>query len=131
MTHDGEFVQTWLSIEQSDVTVDHMSLDYITHTQAVGNSSSVPKLQILLEPIATCSNVVGTWVDITTIPNRLLEPVDVMSCDAFGICQDLGDPLGHRNFVDPQVGIRRDDGTTREVNTLSGEVTAEAALLAL
>ena len=131
MTHDGEFVQTWLSIEQSDVTVDHMSLDYITHTQAVGNSSSVPKLQVLLEPITTCSNVVGTWVDVATIPNRLLEPVDVMSRDAFGICEDLCDSFGHRDFVNSQVGIGRDDSTTREVNTLSGEVTTEAALLAL
>ena len=131
MTHDGEFVQTWLSIEQSDVTVDHMSLDYITHTQAVGNSSSVPKLQVLLEPIATCSNVVGARVNITAIADRLLQSVDVVGCDAFRICENLGDTLGNGDLIDPQVGVRGDDGTTREVDTLSGEVTTEATLLAL
>ena len=50
---------------------------------------------------------------------------------ALGVRQDLRDALRHRDLVDAQVRVGRDDGAPGEVDALSGEVPAEAALLAL
>lgn len=124
-------MQTWLSIEQRNVPVNHMALNNVTNTQAVGNSGFVTKLQVLLEPIATSRNVVGTWMDVATIADRLLQSINIVRCNAFRICEDLSDTLGYSYLVNPQVRIRRNDGAAREVDTLPGKVTTEATLFSL
>lgn len=54
-----------------------------------------------------------------------------MAADAFGVGEDGGHVDGHPNLVDGQIGIRRDDRAAREIHALAGQVSSEAALLAL
>ena len=70
-------------------------------------------------------------MDITSIADRLLQSIDIVCCNAFRVCEDLGYTLGYGDLIDPQVRIRRDDSTAGEVDTLSGEITTETTLLSL
>ena len=129
MLHGTHFVQTGLSIEQNNVPVNDMSFNDVTNRQSVSDSSSISEFEELL--VISSRHKVGTWVNVRTIPHCLLQDADVMWCDAFRVCEDFGDALGHSDLVDSQVGIRRDDRSAREVDTLSGKITAEPTLFPL
>lgn len=104
-------VQTGLSIEQCDVTVNDVPFNDVAYTKAIRNSCPVTKLQVLLEAIAPRSHVVRAWMDIAPIPHRLLQPVDVVPGNAFGVCENLRDTLWHGDLVDPEVRVGGNDGT--------------------
>ena len=108
-----------------------MSLDDIADPQTVCDSSSVAKLQVFFEPIASCGDIVRTRMNITPVPDRPLQHINVMRCDAFWVRENLRDALRHCDLVDSQIGVRGDDRTPREVYTLARQVTSETTLLAL
>ena len=85
MTTLPYLVQTWLSIEQYNVTIYDMSLDDIAYSQTVSNGYSITELEVLLETATSCGNVIGTRVNIATIPNGLFQQVDVMRRHSFGV----------------------------------------------
>lgn len=124
-------VQTRLSIEQCNIPIDDMPLDDITIPQPICDSIPIPKLQILLEPIAPRRDIIRSRMDITPIPHRLLQLLNVVAGDAFGVCEDLRDALRHRDFVDPKIRVGRDDRAPRKVDTFPGEVTTEPTLFSL
>lgn len=111
MTHDRELVQTGLPIEEHDVAVDDMSLNDIANPKTVRDSSSVAELEILLKSVAPRGDIVRTRMDVTPVPNRFLQHVNVVWSDTLRVCQDLGDALWHRDLVDSQIRVRGDDRT--------------------
>ncbi len=58
-------------------------------------------------------------------------PVYVERCDEFWECQILSDGAWNSHLVDAEVGIRRDDGTTREVDALPHQVASDSPLFSL
>ena len=98
-------MQTWLSVEQCDVTVNDMPFDYVAYPQPICNRGPVTKLQILLEPIAAGRYIVRSRMYIATIANRLLQPLDVVCGYALRIRKDFRDTLGDSDLINAQVGI--------------------------
>lgn len=94
-----------------------MPLYDITNCQSIGNRISIPKLQKLLDCVP-CDKI-GTWVDVWAIPHCPPEHFNIMRSDTLWICENLGHSLGHSYLVDSQIRIRRNDGTTREIDALS------------
>lgn len=112
-------VQTGLTIEQHNVTIDDMSLNNITCSKTVRNSAPVPELEIFLEPAISRRDIVGTWVYVASIADSFFQDVNIMCSHAFGVCQDLCDALRHSNFVDAEIRIRRYHSAAGEVDTFS------------
>src|ERR1700679_1201057 len=50
---------------------------------------------------------------------------------SFGICQVHGDALRYTNFVQFQIWVTSDDGTSGEVHTFTHQVTTQTSLLPL
>ena len=76
-------------------------------------------------------DVICTRVFVSTVEHELFQLLDVVSCNLLGIGEVLCDTLWNSNFLDAQVGIWPNDGTAREVNTLSRQVLTETSTLAL
>lgn len=113
-------MQTGLTVEKDNVTVDDMSFDNIANAQPVRDRRSVTELQELLEAAAAGRHVVRAGVHIAAVANRLLQHLHIMRRDALRVRQDLRNTLRHGDFVNTQIGIWRDDCSTREVDTLPG-----------
>ena len=84
-----------------------------------------------LEGLAFLYEIVGSWPFLHSIPNPLLQLLLIVSGDDLGIGHVFGHELGHRNLIDPQVGVRRNDRSTGEIHTLSRQITTESSLLSL
>lgn len=123
-------MQTRLTVKEDYISVDNVSLHSIPHSEVIRDGVPIPKLQELLEPTTARGDIVRARMDIAPVTYGLAEHFDVMRGDALGVRQDLRDALRDRDFVDAQIWVRRDDSAPREVDTLSGQVPAETALLA-
>lgn len=121
-------MQTGLSIEQHDISIDDVPFYDVPHRKVISNCSPISKPQKLL--ILAARDKVRAGMDVRPVAHGGFEGLDVVHCHAFGVGEDLGDALGDGDLVDAQVGVGRDDGAAGEVDALSGEVAAEAALLA-
>lgn len=108
-----------------------MALDDVPYPQSIGNSSTVPELEILLESVTTSRHVIRTGMNVASISDRLLESVDVERCDTLGICENFRNSFRDSDFVDTQIRVGRDDSTTREVDTFPRQIASETALFAL
>ena len=122
-------MQTRLTVEQGDITIDDMPFDNIADSQSLRNSISVTKLQEFLQRVPR--DKVGPRMHVRTIADRLPQHLDVMTRHPLRVGQNLRHPLRHRDLVDAQIGIWRNNGTTRKVDTLAGQVPSKAALLSL
>jgi len=124
-----DLVQTGLPIKEHDITVDDMSLYDVTNPETIRNCTPITKLEIFLEPIAASSHIVRPGVYIATIPHSHPQLFYVKCCNTLRIRQNLGNAFRYSDFINTQVWVWRDDSTTREVDTLSGEISTKAALL--
>ena len=68
---------------------------------------------------------------VWSILDELVQSVDVVRRDDLRIGQSPCDTPRHSDFVERQIRITSDDGTSGEVNTLSHQVTAKTAFLPL
>jgi hypothetical protein len=122
-------VQTGLPIEENNITIHNMTFNDITNSQPICNRSPIPKAQKLLV-VASCHEI-GSRVYLSSVSYRLSQSPDVVRRNSFWIGQDLGYTLWNCHLVNAKVRIRRNDGPSREINTLSGKVSSESSLLAL
>ena len=122
-------MQTWLTIEQNDVAVNEMPLDYISHSQPVRNRSPISETQKLF--VIPSRNEISAGVNVRAIPNSLPQVLDIMRSDSLWVCKNFGDTLGNSDLIDAQVGIRGNDSSTREIHALSGKIASETTLLSL
>jgi hypothetical protein len=105
-----------------------MPLHDIPNSQIISNGYPISKPQELL--ILPSRYKIRTRVHIRSIPNSLLETSNIVGCDAFRECEDLGYTFWDGDFVDTEVGIGGNDGSSGEVDSLSGEVSSETTLFA-
>lgn len=121
-----------LSIEKDNVTITDVTLDDITDAQFFCKFLAHSwELEEALEARFAVHEIVCAWMNVGTVANGLPQLFDVVLKDAFRVGENLGHPLWHGDFVDLEVGVRADDGSTGKVDTLAGQVTAEATLFAL
>ncbi len=66
-----------------------------------------------------------------TIEDGLLQALNVVAGDSVGEGECGSHMDGHPNLIDCQIRVRGDDSATREVHSLAGQVSSEAALLTL
>ena len=132
MSHDGHLVQTRLPIEEHDVSVHHVPLNHHAILQ-------VPVARLLevsqVDAVALgVDDVLGTSLArqrIRAILHELLEPLVVVRRDDLRDGEVERDCARHAELVQREIRVGRDDRTRGEVNALSHQVAAYAALLRL
>jgi hypothetical protein len=124
-------VQTGLPIKQGDIAINDVPLNNIPNSQTVSHRIAIAKLQEFLEATATRCHVVSAGVYITPIANGLFETIDVVRSHTFRVCQYLRDTLWYRYFIDTQVWVWGDHGTTRKIDTFPRQITTESTLFTL
>jgi len=67
------------------------------------------------------------WVAVAISARSLAHLLPIVLVDFFGVGHGLGNVLRHANLVDAEVRIGGDDGSGRVVDTLPGQISAEAA----
>lgn len=127
----ANLVQTGLTIEQHDISIDNMPLDNIPNRQTLRNLIPISYSQVLLERAGVIGNVVRSRVNVHSIAYSLLQPLDVESSNSFGVCEHFRDTFWDGDFVDAKVGVRTDDSTAGEVDSFAGQVSSEPTLFSL
>ena len=79
-------------------------------------------------PVATL-NRLGAWVHIRAVLNQLVQLTHIEHRDLLRKRQIHCDLLWHTQFLDTNIGVRRNDGTGRKLYTLALKIGANAALL--
>ncbi|KAH3683660.1 hypothetical protein WICPIJ_005344 [Wickerhamomyces pijperi] len=77
------------------------------------------------------NNVLGTWMLIWTITDKLCQLLDVEWSDCFWVCQGTGNTLWNTDLIQLQVRITGNNSTSREINTLPHQVTSDTTFLTL
>lgn len=131
MTENGKLVERRLTIEKNNITILQMSFDNISLLDILCSDIAVTVSERDLELGVLLAQVVRTRVDIRAIPNQFLDLVLVVSVHHFRVCKILRNKHWHSDFFDTQVGIGRNNGTAREINTLSGKIATETTLFTL
>ena len=129
MAHHAHLVQRRLPIEHNVVAVDHVPLDNVAALQVqiarLGVKAQVDAVAVV------AYDVLGARVVGGAATHQVVHVVDVEGRDELGKGHVLRNGARHTHLVDGQVGVGRDDGARAEVDTLSHEVAADAALFAL
>ena len=82
------------------------------------------KLAPQINSLAVFSDdVFGSRILIVALGDELLQLVDVERRHDFREGQILSDGFRHSDLIQRQIGIRRDDSTSRKVHTLTHQVT--------
>jgi len=76
-------------------------------------------------------NIVRSRMNIWTIPDKLLNFLHIMLVNSLRIGQVLCYVDGNHNLINPTVGVWGNDSSSSEINSLSGQIQPEPALLAL
>lgn len=120
-------------IEQRDsLVVFEMTLNNVANAQLVCHVVLVAKLEILLDVLLTAlQNEVGSRMNVGTIPDSLAQRLDIVGRDTVREREDFGDALWHSDLVDLQIRVGRDDGSSREIDSLARQVATETTLLSL
>lgn len=108
-----------------------MSFNNVAIPQVICDRTPVSEHEVLFEAAVALRHIVRARVDIAPVLYCLMDFLDIEHCDALWVGKDLGYPLGDRDFVDTQVGVRGNDGAIGEVNALPGQIAPKAALLPL
>ena len=86
-----------------------MAFNGVSNPQPIRDGIPVPKLQILLETTTPRRHIVRSGVNITPIPHRLLQQLDIMRRHPLRLRQNLRNTFRYGDLVDVQVRIRRDN----------------------
>jgi hypothetical protein len=125
-------MQRRLTVEEHNVVVLEMALNDISIFEISGCIIPVGEFQVdRVATVILLDDSLRSWPDIDSILDTLAELLDIVSLYPFGVGKVLGDKLRDSHLIDTEVRVRGDDGSSREVHTLSREVSSEAALLAL
>ena len=113
-------MQRRLAVEQHNVAVNEVSLDHVAWPQRRCQGLAVR--HVLEEHLAAVGRlqVVGARMLLGAVDHVLTHPLEVVLENTLRVRQSHGDLLGHRDFVDAQVGVGRDDRARRKVDTLPG-----------
>ena len=111
-------MKTRLTVEKHDIAIDNMSLNNVTVLETIRNCTSVSKLEVLFETVASSSDIVCTRVPIASISHSFAESVYVEASHALGIRQNLCNTFRDGNLVYTKVRIWRDDSTSRKIDAL-------------
>lgn len=128
MAHHGHFVESGLTVEDDQVAVADVPLHLVAALQVqigrLGVEPQVDTVAILTD------DVLGARVLRVASLDQLLHFLYVERGDDFGESHVLGDTSRHSYLIDPQIGIGGDDGTGREIDTLTHQITTNTTFLA-
>lgn len=71
-----------------------------------------------------------TWVYIGTVPYKFSQNLDIVSIGSFRERQDFRHESWHYDLIDSTVRIRRNNGSTSEIDTLSRKILSKTTMLA-
>lgn len=108
-----------------------MSLDGVADSQVICDRLLVPKFEVLLEPTRASCHVIRTRMYVATVSYGGSENFDVMLSDPFRVREDLCYSLWDSNFIDTEVGVRRNHRAAGKVDALPGKVSSKPALFSL
>src|ERR1700712_3433409 len=128
MAHDTEFMQRRLSVEQDNVAVLEMSLYYIPDLKILGLPVFSSKFQGDFVIRILLNDLLSTRVYIWSIFHALPQLFYILFLNSFGVCKIFGNQNRDCDLIDSQIRIRRNDSSTREVNTLSRKISSESTL---
>ena len=132
MTHDGHLVQRRLTVEENDIAVHHVSLDLVpvleTLLARLFQESKIETLTILTNDVARAS-LTRRWV--RSVVNELLKSFYVVRRHRLRIRHVERDGPRNSEFIQHEVRIGRNDGTRREIDALTHQVTSDATSLTL
>ena len=149
MAHHGHFVERRLPIEDDYVSVAHVSLNSVARLKVeVGDARMVAEIyaRAVLADYIFCARI-----SRVAAANELLKSENVRTSAAikknkfagrsllvnverrhdFRKREILCDRSWHADRIDGQIGVGRDDGARREVDSLAHEIAANATLFAL
>jgi hypothetical protein len=109
-----------LSVEQDDITVFNVTFDDITNLEGACKLGTVTESKVTLSRFVLLGNIVGTRVDIWTVVDELLKFVLVVTRASLWVGQHFGNTVRNSHLIDLKVGVRGDDGTPGEVDSLTG-----------
>ena len=116
-----------MTVEEDDVTIFNVTLDNVANAQVSSHHISITKLEIdLVAAFIHLDDALCSWPDIRTILDALPELGHILALGSLGVCKVLGDKLGDGDLIDTQVGIGRNDSSTRKVDTFTRQVTTES-----
>ena len=105
MSHDGDSMQTGLSIKKNHITIFEVPLHDISDPYLLSNLLPVCILQEYLSPISLL-NIVCPWMNLRTILDQALKSVNVVLSDSFRISEILGNVYRNHHLINGTVGIR-------------------------
>ncbi len=120
-------VKRRLAVEEHNVAINEVTMDDVALT----------KLNVLGVDLAKIDRAIflgekdglGTRMLVGAITNTLHEAFTILRSHTFGKREIRGDLRRNTEFIEVDVGIRRNDGTGREVDTLAHQIAANTALL--
>jgi hypothetical protein len=133
VSHDGDSMETRLSIEQHCVTIVDVSLNSVTKLEFIGHLDPVGVLErdLNLSTIRLLAlHKVSAWVLVGALTHKVSQLFDVVPVDSVWERQHLRHKRWHDNFIDGAVGVRGDDCASREIDTLATQVLSESPVLA-
>lgn len=106
-----------------------MSLHNLSYFQVLSLLASAPELQV--NPATLGDYEVGPGVLVLAVEYELLHVLEVVLVDSLGEGEYLGHVERHDHLLNFDVGVGRDDGPAREVDSFATEVASETAMLTL
>ena len=132
MTHDRHLVQRRLTIEQDDVSVHHVTFDFVTVLETLFTrllqEAKIESLTIFTNDVTRTGL---TRRRMRAVLNQALKAIDVVRRHGFRIRHVQRDGPRNSELVEHQVWIGRNDGTRREIHALTHQVASNSTRLAL
>ena len=123
--HDTHLVQRRLSVEENDIAVAQVPFDDPSVFDLLAEVFGIDVGDLDTAAVRT-DHIVGARI-VLAVHDVVPEEFDVARRGCFRDRQDLGDRQRHADFIDTQVGFRRDDRTGGEIDTFTGERSSETA----
>lgn len=120
-----------MAIEQDHIVVHHVTFNDIPTPEILGDFRSVSVFEnvslfcpVFLFPL----DKIGSGMDISTVYDQLAHQLQIGRMNLFGVGQDFGNVNGDTDLLDSQIGIGRNDSSTRKVDTFTAQVATESTL---
>ena len=128
MPHHGHFVERRLAVENDKILVADVSLYFISALEMkIGRFGMEPQINsvTILSDDVLCTRVLR----VTTL-DELLHLLDVERCHDLWKGHVLRNTAGNTDLINSQIRIGSNDGTSREVHSLSHQVTTNTPFFA-
>lgn len=128
--HYGHTVEGGLAIKEDDITIAEVAFDDELRGEVFGDGGAISDIAEINAAAVGADDIVGARKAIGTDEDQVFHAFHVPFSDTFGNGEGTSDFEWDANFIDAEIGIRTDNGASREINAFTGEVAAETAFFA-